>query len=122
MKTTEFNENFEIDRRARGVKALPKHAPNNEPEIMTADGAAYDPNTTYHFFEQQTAEVRQSLGLRRDEDYLCTFGLKVVAIAKLRANRNSALADGQSFYKSEIERLQKRIQDFESKKQTHTDI
>ena len=122
MNTKTFNENYTIDRKARGIKAMPKHTAAEVPEILTADGIAYDPNETYHFFDVQTQEIRQSIGLRSDGDYLCTFGLKAVAIAKLRANRNSALADGQSFYKSEIERLQKRIQDFESKKQTHTDI
>ncbi len=101
---------------------MPKHARAEAVEIMTADGTAYDSTETYHFFDTQTQEVRQSIGLRRDGEHLCTFGLKVVAVAKLRSSRNDALADGQSFYKSEIERLQKRIQDFESKKQTPTNI
>ncbi len=83
---------------------------------MTAAGRAYDPAATYHFFDAQAAELRQSLGLRRDKDYLCAFGLKVVTIAKLRASRDDALSDGQTFLKSEIERLQKRIEEFELEK------
>ncbi len=83
---------------------------------MTADSKPFDPAATYHFFDAQTGEVRQSLGLRRDKDYLCAMGLKVVTIAKLRASRDDALAEGQTFLKSEIERLQKRIAEFELEK------
>jgi hypothetical protein len=115
MNTKTFNENFTIDRKSKGVKAMPKHAPVAA-EIMTADGTAYDPAATYHFFDVQTQEVRQSLGLRRDGEYLCAFGLKVVLIAKLRASRDDALSDGQTFFKSEIERLQERVAEFELEK------
>ncbi len=94
---------------------MPKHAPVAA-EIMTADSKPFDPAATYYFFDAQAAEVRQSLGLRRDKDYLCAFGLKVVLIAKLRANRDDALTDGQTFFKSEIERLQERIAEFELEK------
>ena len=117
MKTAEFNRNYEIDRKAKGIKAMPKHAHGNEPgEVITADGANYDQGETYYFFDAQTGEVRQSIGLRRDGTHLCTFGLKVVAISKLRASRDDALADGQSFFKSEMTRLQKRIADYELEK------
>jgi len=116
MNTKTFNENFTIDRTARGVKAMPKHAHAEAVEIMTADGTAYDSAGTYYFFDSQAQEIRQSLGLRRDGTHLCTFGLKVVAISKLRASRDDALADGQSFFKSEMTRLQKRIADYELEK------
>jgi len=117
MNTKTFNQNFELDRKARGgVRANPKHAHIEQPEILTADGIAYDANETYHFFDSQTQETRQSLGLRRDGDFLCTFGLKVVAVSKLRINRDAALADGQIFFKSQIENLQNRIQSFELEK------
>ncbi len=115
MNSKTFNENFTIDRKSKGVKAMPKHAPVAA-EIMTADGTAYNPAATYYFFDVQTQEVRQSLGLRRDGEYLCAFGLKVVLIAKLRASRDDALSDGQTFFKSEIERLQERIAEFELEK------
>ncbi len=99
MKTTEFNENYELDKKSRGVRANPKNA---EPEfimIRTADGEAYDPSVTYYFFDSQATQVRQSTSLRRDGngEHLCALGLKVVAIAKLRANRDDALSDAQSF-------------------------
>ncbi len=98
MNTKTFNQNFELDRKTRaGIRANPKHAPADSIEIMTADGTAYDSTSTYYFFDAQAGEVRQSLGLRRDGEYLCAFGLRVVPIAKLRINRDDALADGQSF-------------------------
>ncbi len=116
MNTKTFNQNYELDRKAKGIRAVPKYADNEPCQIMTADGAAYDAATTYHFFDTQTAEVRQSLGLRRTDEFLCTFGLKVVAVEKLRLNRDDALNDGQTFFKSEIERLRKRIADYELEK------
>jgi hypothetical protein len=116
MNTKTFNENYTIDRKSRGVKALPKNAYAESVEIITADGAAYDPNTTYYFFDEQSSEVRQSVGLRRDGDYLCTFGLKVAPISGLHANRADALADGQRVFKSQIKQLQTRIENFELEK------
>ncbi len=117
MNTKTFNQNYELDRKTRaGIRANPKHATAEAVEIMTADSKPYDPAATYHFFDVQTQEVRQSLGLRRDKDYLCAFGLRVVLIAKLHANRDDALTDGQTFFKSEIECLQKRVAEFELEK------
>lgn len=117
MKTAEFNQNYELDRKTRaGIRADPKHAHVEPAEIMTADGKPFDPAATYHFFDAQAGEVRQSLTLRRDKDYLCAFGLRVVLIANLRTSRDDALSDGQSFFKSEIERLQERIAEFELEK------
>ncbi len=117
MNTAEFNQDYELDRKTRaGIRANPKHATAEAVEIMTADGTAYDSTSTYYFFDAQTDEVRQSLGLRRDKDYLCAFGLKVVLIAELRASRDDSLTDGQAFFKSEIERLQERVAEFELEK------
>ena len=99
-----------------GIRANPKHAPAISIDIMTADSKPFDPAATYYFFDTQAGEVRQSTGLRRDKDCLCAFGLKAVAVAKLRASRDDALSDGQVFFKSEIERLQKRIAEFELEK------
>ena len=117
MNTKTFNQNFEIDRKTRAViRANPKHATAEAVEIMTADGKPYDPAATYHFFDAQAGEVRQSLTLRRDGEYISAFGLRVVLIAKLRASRDDALTDGQTFFKSEIERLQERVAEFELEK------
>ena len=116
MNTKTFNQNYELDRKAKGIRAVPKYAATEPLQIMTADGAAYDSSATYHFFDTQSAEIRQSLGLRRTDEFLCTFGLKVVEISKLRSSRDDALADGQEFFSAEIERLRKRIQDFELEK------
>lgn len=114
MNTKTFNQNYELDRKARGgVRANQKHAPAEPLEIMTADGVSYNKDTTYYFFDEQSAEIRQSLGLPRDGTHLCTFGLRVVAVANLREDRDSAFTDGQKFFNSEIKRLQERIQEFE---------
>ena len=116
MNTKTFNENYEIDRKSKGVKALAKNAPAEAVAVQTADGVIYDAAQTYHFFDVQTQEVRQSLGLRRDGEHLCTFGLKVVPVVNLRAEKDDALADGQKFFNSEMNRLQKRIADYELEK------
>lgn len=117
MKTDEFNEHYEIDRKSNGVKAKPKTVERQMPApIHTADGEIYDPGETYYFFDSSNTQVRQSTGLRRIDEHLCTFGLKVVSVAKLRANRDDALAAGQSFFKLEIARLEKRIENFEAEK------
>ena len=116
MKTDEFNRGYEIVRKSKGVKAMPKHAHAEPVTFQTADGTDYDPMATYYFFDAQTQEVRQSLGLRRDGTHLCTFGLRVVLVDKLRLSQNDALTDGQEFFKSEITRLQKRIADYELQK------
>ncbi|MCA1623169.1 MAG: hypothetical protein LC768_03510 [Acidobacteria bacterium] len=118
MNTKTFNENYELDRKAKGVRANPKHTRAEEPEIVTADGTVYDSTQTYYFFDAPTAEIKQSVGLRRDGEYLCTFGLKVIPISNLRAKRDDALADGQVFFNSEIERLRNWIKDFELEKTT----
>lgn len=116
MNAKTFNENYEIDRKARTPRAVPKHLATEPVEITTADGAPYNTNETYFFFDAQAVEVRTSTGLRCNGEHLCAFGLKVVAIAKLRLNRDDALADGQAFFASEINRLHKLIQKFELEK------
>jgi hypothetical protein len=116
MKTAEFSENYTIDRKTRvGVRANPKNAPAPETPA-TADGTIYCPTATYFFFDEQTQQIRQSTGLRRDGEFLCTFGLRVIPISKLRVSQDDALADGQEFFKSEIENLQNRIHNFETEK------
>ena len=117
MKSAEFNKNYEIDRRSKGVKATAKHAAAEVPEILTADGTVYDADQTYHFFDEPTQQIRQSLGLRRSGEHLCTFGLRVVAVSKLRARKDDALADGQKFFNAEIEHLRTRIRKYEAEKQ-----
>ena len=116
MNTKTFNENYEIDRKSKGVKALAKNAPAEAVAVQTADGVIYDAAQTYYFFDVQTQEVRQSLGLRRNGEHLCTFGLKVVPVVNLRAEKDDALADGQKFFNSEIERLRERVRKYEAEK------
>jgi hypothetical protein len=90
--------------------------PEAAAEILTADGERYDPDRTYFFFDMQTTEVRSSGGLRRTGEFLCTFGLKVVAVSHPRSKRDDALADGQSFFNSEIEHMRERIRKYETEK------
>ncbi len=117
MKVETLNENYGINRKARGVKATAKlraSQPIAVPSI--ADGTAYDASRTYHFFDASTQEVRQSTGLRRDGEYLSTFGLRVVAVVKLHTHRNDALTDAQNHFRAEIERLRGRIAGCEAAK------
>ena len=117
MKTDEFNEHYEIDRKSKGVKATAKNGEREMPKpCHTADGEVYDPGETYYFFDSATVQIRQSTGLRRIDEHLCTFGLRVVAVAQLRLHRDDALTDGQEFLGSEIKRLHKRIADYELEK------
>jgi hypothetical protein len=90
--------------------------PPEAAEILTADGNRYDPDRTYYFFDTQTTEVRASSGLRRNGENLCAIGLKVVAVSRLRSMRDDALADGQEFFKSEVERNRTRIKNYELEK------
>ncbi len=83
-------------------------------EILTADGNRYDPDRTYYFFDAATQEIRQSTGLGGADEFLCTFGLKVVRIERLRTRRDDALTDGQTFFNSEIERRRARIRKYEA--------
>jgi hypothetical protein len=90
--------------------------PEATPEILTADGERYEPDRTYYFFDAQTTKVRASSGLRRNGENLCAIGLKVVAVSLLRSMRDDALADGQEFFKSEVERNRARIKNYELEK------
>lgn len=117
MNAKTFNENYEIDRQSKGVKAKPKHAaPPDARETPTADGTLYDASRTYYFFDEASREVRSSIGFRRIDEHLCAFGLKVVAVARLHASRDDALADGQKFFNAEIENLREKIRNYEAEK------
>lgn len=116
MKMKTFNENFEIDRKSKGLKATAKHAPAIDAP-PTADGTAYDANTAYYFFDEASREVRRSTGFSRNGDHLSAFGLKICEVSKLHKIRDAALTDGQTFFNSEIEALRDRIRKYESEKQ-----
>lgn len=116
MKTEEFNKNYEIDRKSKGVKAKPKGA-GGYPETMTADGEPFNPESKYFFFDESMRNVRETLGLRRiDTEWIGGFGLRIVRIEKLRAEKSDALSDGQEYFKNEIQDLQEKIFDFEREK------
>ncbi len=114
MNTETFNQNYELDRKTRsGVRANPKHATaTTVPEVITADGKPFDSTVTYYFFHEHSTEIRTAVGLRLDGEHLCVLSFRVIPVAKLREDRDCALTDGQTFFKSEIERFKKRIKDF----------
>lgn len=116
MKVKEFNQDYEIDRKARGVKANAKTAPA---PIMpeTADKQPFDLTTTYFFFDVSTQAVRQSTGLKFEGLHLWAFGLRVIEVSRLRANRDDALADAQKHCNEQIESLREKVRKFEAKKQ-----
>lgn len=119
MKTAEFNKSFEIDRKAKGIKALPKGAAPGFPEAMTADGKSYSQAENYFFFDESAKEIRQiaRTGLRQiDAAWLGSMGYKIVKIANLRADRNDALADGQDYFLKQIEDLREAVRRFEAEK------
>ena len=118
MKTAEFNEDYKINRTARGVKATAKNVELTFLEIpTTADGTPYVVETVYHFFDESSRQIRQSTGFRRKDDHLCALGLKIVEVAHLHTNRDAALSDGQQFFNAEIEALRAKIRQYEAEKQ-----
>lgn len=119
MKTAEFNKDYSIDTTTkRGVRAHPKSlAALPTPQVETADGEVFSPENVYFFFDESTRQVRQSRGLRQVEClYLGSFGLRIIEIAKLRNNRDDALADGQEFLRNRINELNSQIGQFELEK------
>lgn len=114
MNTKTFDENYEVDRNAKGAHTTPKSAPIMKPEIKTADGDTYDSNQTYYFFDQKTSEIRLSTGLQRVGKNLSTSGLKIVPIARLYIRREDALADGLDFLETKTLWLEATIEDLKS--------
>ncbi|MET0753090.1 MAG: hypothetical protein ABWZ66_06940 [Pyrinomonadaceae bacterium] len=116
MKSEEFNKNYEIDRKSKGVKAVPKGT-GGYLERMTADGEPFNPENKYHFFDESTKAVRSTIGLRRVcNDWIGDFGLRIVEVKYLRANLSDALSYGQEYFRKEIQILQEKIFDFEQEK------
>ncbi len=118
MNTKTFNQNYELDQKAKGVRANPKTAAAlPKAEVKTADGENYNPEKQYFFFDEDTRKIRRSNGLRQHETYhLGSFGLRVVEIVKLRNNKDAALSDGQAFFRNRISELNKLISEFELEK------
>lgn len=116
MNARTFNENFEIDRAARGVKANAKGFSPGFPETLTADGETWKPDVEYHFFDTSAGSVRTTKNLRRVGDHLGSLGLRVVPIAALRSNKDAALEDGQKELLASIEKLKEQIRALESEK------
>lgn len=117
MNAKTFNQNFQIDRTSkRGVKAVSKGA-GGFPEALTGDGLPFNSEQRYFYFDESGRSVRSSESLRRiDADWLGSLGFKVIQIGKLRADRNAALSDGQTFFKNQIAELEKLVESFEAEK------
>lgn len=117
MKTDEFNEHYEINRKAKGLSADPKTLEYRTPApVYTADNEVYDQDENYFFFDSANIRVRRSSGMQRIGEHLCVHGLKVVAVAKLFANQDDAITAAQDFLRSEITRNEKRIEKLEAAK------
>jgi hypothetical protein len=115
MKSADFNQNFEIDRTARGVKASPRSAIVEKPEALTADGKPFSYSAIYHFFDGEA--VRTSEGLRRiDLENIGSPGCRVVRIDRLRETRDAALEDAQKAFVKKIEDLRDKVREFEEQK------
>jgi hypothetical protein len=117
MKTQTFNQNFTLDKNARrGLRAVPKTS-GGFPEALTGDGLPFDSEQRYFYFDEQARTVRPADSLRRvDADWLGSLGFKVVLISKLRADKDTALSDGQNYFKSQIAELENLVESFETEK------
>jgi len=119
MRTPEFNQNYELKRQARGVKARRRNIAPEMSAPVTADGEPFNPETNYYFFDQPNMKVRESRGLRRvGNDGLGSMGLTVIAINKLRKDETDALEDAQKYCLCEINKFKQFIRDFEAWKPT----
>lgn len=117
MNTTEFNQNYEINRQSKGVSAVPKALEYRPPQpAYTADGEIYDANEEYFYFDSASVRVRRSKGMPRVGEHLCAHGVKIVAVAKLYAACDDAITAAQNFLRLETERNEKRIEKFEAAK------
>lgn len=70
--------------------------------IRTADNKPFESTQRYWFYDVQMKQVRTTVSLRSDGEYLCSFGLRVVPIWKLREHKGDAAADGRKVLNEEI--------------------
>lgn len=117
LNTKTFNANYELVKGSRrGLKAVPKNS-RGYPERLTGDGIPFNPENKYHFFDESTQKPRETIGLRRiDIDWLGSFGLRIVRIENLRADKRDALSDGQKFFEKQIDALHENINQLEAQK------
>lgn len=117
MNVAEFNENYEINRKSKGLSATPKNLDFRTPAaVYTADGEVYDSSETYFFFDSVNIRVRQSKGMQLIGEHLCAHGLKVIAVGKLFAACDDAISAAQDFLRLEIAKNEKRIEKLEAAK------
>lgn len=119
MRFQEFNEAYNIEPTAKGLRAMPKRGKSGiRPEAFTADGEPFDASREYFHFESRGRAIRSTQSLRRiDDDWLGSLGMRIVEIGKLRANRDDAIDDGQKYFLAEIKSLREMIQEFEAQKE-----
>lgn len=89
-------------------------------ELLTADGEMFDPEATYHYFDETKAKVLSTDGLKLYDGHLCdrigSFAMRIVPLNKLRRSRDKALRDGQIYTLDQIERLRRTWKDLEKEK------
>src|SRR5262249_31534362 len=81
---------------------------------LTADGIEFDPSIEYFFCDGQ--QIRSSNGLHRLDDHIGGNGLRVIAIDKLRSDRDAALSDAQDGMIAKMTELQEKVAEFEAMK------
>jgi len=75
-------------------------------DVRTADGEVFNTDKRYWFYEPGQRQVRTTIGLRSDGEYLCSFGLKVVPIRGLRDKKRDAVADGRLGMLDEVKEIE----------------
>lgn len=116
MNLETFNENYDLTRSGR---AVPKGSAALAPvaSYKTADGEIFDREKNYFYFDENKPAVRESLGLVPSGEYLTgANGFRIVLISRLRLSKDSALSDGQEFFKTEVKRFSELIAKFELEK------
>ncbi len=117
MKTEQFHNQFEIDRSARGLKAVPKPVAPEESPVAIADGSSFLLTKNYWWYDAQARVVRSTDGLRRiGTDHLGSDSWKVIRIDQLHSDRGDAVDAGQKILLSEMEKLRDAIQSLEYSK------
>lgn len=117
MDKKTFDEKFEIDRSAKGIRATEKPAAEPVRVVLTADGEQYDPAREYYFADRLTHSVQSSKYLKRLTPFhIGDMNRKHTAIDQLRADRIDAIEDLEKIIVKEIDALRDKIRELEADK------
>ncbi len=76
---------------------------------QTADGNIFESDKRYWFYDADTKQVRTTISLRADGEYLYSFGWKVIRIDELRDRKKDAIADGRKLLSDDIKKIREII-------------